>query len=116
MRTKVNYEWCIEHLEYAATDRTSMGEINIEHLDFSEKLNVLGWVNPTDNSKRLVLVRIEYTDSLGEHHRCWCYPNVVDGKYETDLPNFTDSFGEFLNMQPPKRLHAEFKSYLNTCC
>jgi hypothetical protein len=108
MKTKIQYEWCIEH-------ENKNGDII--DLDFADKLAEYGAssfkINRGCIKATLHLVRNEYTDDEGIHDRTYAYENA-DGDLEfgdwRPAGDFDDAmvWRNYPNMTVPKKLKNEF--------
>tara|TARA_R110000751_G_scaffold302675_1_gene416858 strand:+ start:393 stop:749 length:357 start_codon:yes stop_codon:yes gene_type:complete len=114
MRTKIQYEWCIEH-------ENKNGDII--DLDFADKLTEYGAssfkINRGCIKATLHLVRNEYTDDEFID-RMYAYPNA-DGVlefgdwYPADDPTETMmSWHGYPNIAVPKKLQEEYSRHRRT--
>lgn len=100
MPNRVNYEWDMEELDREMVDAGSDDPDIIDH-DHRDKLSELGL--PSDQYRRLVLVRDEGNAAEGIVDRLWAY--VDESRM---LPrNFSNSEGKETMVAVPQRFHRE---------
>lgn len=114
MRTKVNYEWCIEQ-------ENKDGEV--VDLEFADKLSEFVpnsfqlWVGCVKAT--LHLVRDEYTDHEGVLDRTYAYPKTDgelafgDWRPTKDGTAKNMVWCEYPNMKVPKKLQEEYSRFIN---